>query len=190
MIKAPDPFPDFPRFGVPGEIRTIDDDIERVAPVLIDILEQADSLPRRKNDDRLTAEDVRFLAYSLAVWRTRQGKPLSESHLALLGACLAVKRQSLGATAYLGLPPVKNLQGFLEAADMVAREPKSSANALAKATGADRKTVSAWLKEDAFARRVRATRFREGIHLTAEDQAIRAFWAEAAAKVNTEFGIK
>jgi hypothetical protein len=153
VSRAPDPFPTFERTGTPGEMDAADANIEALSDKLIGALSRAKDLPAGSNDD-LKPEDVRFLAYALAVHRTRKGKVLSEAHLSLLAAALGIHRTSTRAAAEIGLPPVRDLPKFHEAADAEALYPDISENKLAQLIGVANKTIREWREMPTFQARV------------------------------------
>lgn len=122
----------------------LDADIGAVADHLIEALRLAEALPAKAGDDRPKAEDVRFMAYALATFRTRRGGVLTEDHLRLLAAALQVRRPSLAAGEFVGLPRVKKLDAFLAAADRQGSELAISEIGLARAVGVEARTIRAW----------------------------------------------
>lgn len=164
--RAPDPFSVFGRTGTPEDMSGLDRDIEAVADRLIG------------GDTDLRPEDVRYLGYALAVYRTRRGMVLTEDHLRLLAAALGIERMSLRAAEKVGLPPVRDHEKFLAAADAVAAQPDVSDYALARIAGVDRGTIRRWRELRAFWRRVRIARFLAG-ERTDRDRAHAAMWAKA-----------
>ena len=177
--RAPDPFPMFKRYGVPEEIKSLDRDIDAVADQAISDLARAKATTARARSPKLASTykpaDVSFLAYMAVAYRTRSGGVLDEGHLRLLHAALDIRRPSLPAAAAIGLPPVKNLEKFNEAADVYAREPTISDKELAKRVGVDRKSMRLWRKMKQFERRAQGTRISEGVP-NQEDRAISAAW--------------
>ena len=157
--RAPVPFPIFERRGVPDDINRMDRDIEQIADRLIADLDRA---KRTSATPGLKPEDVRFLAHTLVVHRTRRGGVLSEHHLRLLYAALGIQRQSVRAANFVGLPPVEDLAKFYAAADLQACEPNISINRLASEVKVERKTICAWRKLKEFKERVRFIRYLKG----------------------------
>lgn len=162
--RAPDPFPLFQRTGTPDDMDALDGNIEAVADMLVAALDHAKSKPVASEPNRIKPEDARYLAYSLAVHRSRHDRPLTEHHLRLLAAALAIERPSVRAGEVVGLPPVKDLQKFTEAADAEAREPGISQNKLAKAVSVEQATIRAWRKLPGFKSRVQYVRWLEANH--------------------------
>jgi hypothetical protein len=187
-IRAPDPFPIFTRTGTPDDMNALDHNIEVIAPRLIADLARAKRTGVGTKSPTLRLilkpEDVRFLAYALVVHRTRRGGVLSEAHLQLLHAALDIRRQSVRGAKAAGLPPVKNLEKFLAAADLQARETNISENRLASKAGVDRKTIRAWRMMKEFKQRVRSTRYFEG-NPTEEDRALITNWEAVMVAMNT-----
>lgn len=176
--RAPDPWEIFPRTGTPEDMAALDRNIEQIADQLIAVLDHVKSQPAATQADGLKAEDVRFLAYALITYRSRRDGVLTEHHLRLLAAALAIQRQSLAATAFVGMPAIDKLDEFLAATALQANEPKISETKLAKAVGVDRKTIRGWRKLPEFDRRVHTIRFLAG-ERTARDNEVAASWAKA-----------
>jgi hypothetical protein len=173
---APDPFPLFQRNGTPDDMNALDANIEAVADTLIAALDYAKAHPVAKAPNRLKPEDVRYLAYALAVHRARNGKALTEDHLRLLAAALAIARPSLKAAEFVGVAPVKDLATFIKAADIEASAPEISENGLPRQVKVDNKTIRSWRRLPQWRQRVRATRYWNG-NPTDEDRAIARSWA-------------
>jgi hypothetical protein len=110
MKRAHDPFPIFKRTGTPDNLREFDRSIGDTADHLIRELERGKRLPT--NVKGLKREDVHFLAYALVVHRTRNGGVLTEDHLRLLAAALALRPDHVPSRAavFFGLPPIKALK--------------------------------------------------------------------------------
>lgn len=155
---APYPFTVFARTGFPGDISALDRDICRVADESIAALNYAKSKPAAKEPNHLKPEDVRFLAYSLPAFRTRNDEALTENHLRLLAAALGVDRVPARAAEMFGIPSIRNQTKFLAAAECQACAPTISVRRHAAIAAVDRKTIRAWRKEENFESAVRAFR--------------------------------
>lgn len=144
---------------VPGEIqRWFDQGAEVCARELNEALDESQTKPGGRTFKPI---EINYLGYALLHWCIRQDLEVPAELMRLLWRLLGLDTGPTPPDAVatrFGWPAARDIDRFLEAAEIEANEPGISQNQLAQRVGIDRKTLREWQGTDAYQRRVAARR--------------------------------